>query len=83
MGNEDTRVEIVRAIGEKKKKTLVRHSLSLVFRRPCKIERVAKKAGSFALLSSYPSYPLLKHIRPRAITRSLWRDDTRIWKYFL
>lgn len=69
MGNEDTRVEIVRAIGEKKKKkTLVRHSLSLVFRRPCKIERLAKKAGSFALLSFYP---LLKHIRPRAITRSL------------
>lgn len=68
---------------KKKKKTLVRHSLSLVFRRPCKIERLAKKAGSFALLSSYPSYPLLKHIRPRAITRSLYeRDDTQYGSIF-
>lgn len=40
-----------RDIGEKKKKkkkTLVRHSLSLILGG--KIERLAKKAGSFALL---------------------------------
>lgn len=56
VGNEDTRVEIVPAIGEKKKKkTLVRHSLSLVFRS-------AKSRGSprklARLLSSPPTPPI-------------------------